>query len=237
MDVDKHRCCPWGTCCLVRLTPTFLMYEDEIITQKITHSCILQPRAHAELQTRAEKVNGVGGALGLCSLSLKLRVLACFPCFHPGIGNAEIKQGGLMQQVCNGHQLCDEVDEAEMKYSWSVTSRKWWREDKCLAYSNIKENNGSDNYDADGNGSSPLVSGQCVLGTVLSSRPAHITHPFCDVSALVIIYLRESRGCERLANVPRVTQPVRNLPEIQIQAHLLHSLSTQHLWCILRREA
>lgn len=50
------------------------MYEDEIIAQ---------PRAHAKQQTRAEKVNGVGGALGLCSLSLKLRVISMPPLLSP----------------------------------------------------------------------------------------------------------------------------------------------------------
>lgn len=49
-------------------------------------------------------------------------------------------------------------------------------------------------------------------------------------------YLLENRGHERSSNVARVTPPVRNLAEIQIQAYLVQRLSTQPLLCILRNK-
>lgn len=65
MDLYEHRYVLGGSCCLLRLTPTFLMYGDEVITQQYLVTASSSPWAHAEQQTRTEKVHGVRSALGL----------------------------------------------------------------------------------------------------------------------------------------------------------------------------
>lgn len=94
-----------------------------------------------------------------------------------------------MPQVCHGRQLW-EGGRLTVCVLKEVAARRW-TEDKCLGCSDIKEAKESNDANADENGSCPLVSAPCVLGTVLGPRPAHVPHLFCDDSALVIIALRE----------------------------------------------